>query len=178
MINLIGISGKARSGKDTLARHLAALGYQQLAFASGVKNVTALLAGEPLELFHDDVAKEAHSSNLGMTRRRAMQNVGNGLRDAVGPNVWIRPLMAQWEASAQAPTVVSDVRYPNEAEAIRAAGGLVIRIERSNAAGLVGEAASHVSEAPLPDHLIDLVVSNNGSIEDLREIARTVVNKG
>lgn len=177
MTKLIGISGKARAGKDTLAGHFASLGYEKLAFASGVKQVTALLAGEPERLFHDDSEKELYSPSLGMTRRRAMQNVGNGLREAVGPNVWIRPLMARWETCGRIPTVVSDVRYPNEAEAIRAAGGIVIRIDRPNAPGLVGDASSHVSEAPLPANLIDLVVVNDGSCGDLYGVAQAIADR-
>lgn len=177
MIKLIGISGKARAGKDSLARHLVRLGYRQDAFANGVKLVTATLAGEPISYYFDDVEKEAHCVNLGMTRRRAMQNVGNTMREAIGPNVWIRPLLAAWEASGFQPTVVSDVRYPNEAATIRRAGGIIVRIERPDGTGLEGESAAHISEAMLPDDLVDLVVVNSRAESDLFEVARTIAER-
>lgn len=178
MIKLIGISGKARAGKDTLAKHLVELGYYQMAFADGVKHVTSYLAGEPVALFHDNAEKEMYSQNLGMARRRAMQNVGNAMREAIGPNVWIRPLLSAWKESGEFSAVISDVRYPNEAAAIRGHGGLIIRIERPNSPGLDGDAAAHVSEVPLPDNLIDLVVVNDRGVGDLFEVARTIVDRG
>ena len=107
-----------------------------------------------------------------------MQNVGNTMREVIGPNVWIRPLLAGWYESGMAPTVVSDVRYPNEADAIRAVGGLIIRIERPGYAGLTGDAASHASEVPLPDHLVDFVVVNRHSIDALRDVAEMIANGG
>lgn len=174
-INLVGITGKARAGKDTLARQLMRLGYRQDAFAHGVKEVTAKLAGEPVSHFYDDDAKEAHSANLGMTRRRAMQAVGNSMREAIGPNVWIRPLFANWEESGRKPTVVSDVRYPNEADAIRRAGGLIIRVERPNLIGLQGEEAAHASEIPLPDHLVDVVIVNDKTENYLFEVVQAIL---
>ena len=62
--------------------------------------------------------------------------------------------------------VVSDVRFSNEALAIRRAGGKVWRVERPGA-GLSGGAAQHVSERGIPDDLVDAEILNDGTIEEL-----------
>lgn len=66
--------------------------------------------------------------------------------------------------------VIPDVRFRNEIEGIRAAGGKLVRIRRPGA-GLSGAAAVHASEAEqagIPDDVFDLVVENTGTLEELR----------
>lgn len=171
MIKLIGITGKARAGKDTLAQCFVGMGYEQVAFAKGVKDVTAYLAGEAVELFYQDDTKEAHCHTLGMTRRRAMQNVGNAMREAIGDHVWVEPLLMAWRVAGMPATIVSDVRYPNEAQAIRDAGGIVIQVLRPSIEGLSGDAAAHISEAGIPPKLINYTLLNNGTLDDLAKAA-------
>jgi hypothetical protein len=48
----------------------------------------------------------------------------------VHPDLWLRSLLARIPAQG---AVVSDVRFPNEAEAIIEAGGVVIRLSRPGA---------------------------------------------
>ena len=63
---------------------------------------------------------------------------------------------------------ITDVRFANEAEAIRHAGGQVWRIDRPGA-GLAGQTAEHSSEAGIPDHLVNQVIRNVGNLDDLEE---------
>jgi hypothetical protein len=65
---------------------------------------------------------------------------------------------------------ITDVRFKNEIEAIKGAGGYVIRIARPGA-GLDGSGALHVSEteqAGIPDSTFDAVIPNTGTLDDLR----------
>jgi hypothetical protein len=57
--------------------------------------------------------------------------------------------------------VITDVRYPNEAERVQALGGCVIEVTRP---GLNSD--GHASETPLPRELVDLVIENDGTLED------------
>lgn len=168
MKQLIGITGRARAGKDTAAKYLAeTFPMRHRAFAEPLKLITAMLAGEPLGNFHDDVLKEQHCPALGMTRRKAMQIVGTDMiREHFGPDVWHRLLINEWVNLGCPPTVVSDVRFDNEAQALRAAGGIVVRIVRPGE-GLVGEAAQHISELGVSNHLVDFEIVNSGSRADL-----------
>jgi hypothetical protein len=60
--------------------------------------------------------------------------------------------------------VVTDVRFPNEAERIKQLGGEVWEIIRP---GL--SAGAHASEHPLPRDLVDVTIVNNGTILDLQD---------
>ena len=73
---------------------------------------------------------------------------------------------------------VPDVRFLNEIQAIKQAGGKVIRISRPGA-GLTGAGALHVSEteqAGLPDSIFDAVIQNTGTLEDLRAAVRAFLS--
>jgi len=175
MKRLIGVAGKARSGKDEFTRGLVAQGYTRGAFADALKQVTALIADEPLVNFTDDVLKEGYCPSLKMTRRAALQKVGAGGREILHDGIWADRLLAQ--AAQHDHFAISDVRFPNEARAIRALGGIVVLIERPDNVGLTGEAAQHVSERPLPPELIDLLVTNHGTVGDLHEEARLIAGR-
>jgi hypothetical protein len=174
MTKLLGITGLAQAGKDTFADICVKLGYTRLAFADAVKTTTAFVANEPTHLYFANVTKEEHTDALGMTRRRAMQNVGNGMREIIGPRVWVNRTFREWESNGRQPTVISDIRYDNEAEEVRNHGGFNVRIIRSGS-GLEGEAAKHISEAGVRNHLIDFEIFNNGSISELQAEVKKIL---
>jgi hypothetical protein len=65
--------------------------------------------------------------------------------------------------------VIPDVRFANEVEAVRRAGGFVVRLVRPGA-GLSGMAGMHPSEreqAEIPDSAFDAVVQNDSTIDAL-----------
>jgi len=73
--------------------------------------------------------------------------------------------------------VISDIRFKNEINCLKENGAKIIRIRRG-AAGLEGAAGQHVSETEqksLPDKLFDLVLDNNGTLEELYEKLRQFV---
>lgn len=175
-MRLIGITGKARAGKDTFAAALIKAGYSRIAFADAVKRVTALIADEPEHLYFDDATKEQVSPSLGIPRRKAMQLVGTeAVRKTLGDNVWVDRALRAWVRDGRPSAVISDVRFDNEAQAILALGGHIVRIVRPDNVGLTGTEAAHVSEAGVSEDLIDIEVVNNGSIGDLHAEARKLV---
>lgn len=120
-----------------------------------------------------------------ITGRQYLQNVGNEARKLFGDTFWIdmvlpptRAAYEGWEDQVQAaqaavlerlyPGVdclcITDLRYPNEAERVKALGGVVWEVQRP---GL--ESDGHASEQPLPGALIDYVIDNVGSIRDLED---------
>ena len=171
MTKLIGITGRARSGKDSFAQGLVDEGWSRLAFADPLKEVTALVANEPVALYHDDRSKECTCPSLGVTRRVALQNVGKAMRAAVGPTVWVDRVLRQWRDGGKHRCVITDVRYDNEAEAILAEGGTIILIDRPDNAALPGLAGQHESERGIDPRLIRITVYNDGTIEDLHVCA-------
>lgn len=157
---IIGIAGCKRAGKDTLARLLLDTlpGYRLDSFAAPIRRFVAALVGLGTGAAALD-ALERHKEDpvpwLGnVTPRRMMQTLGTEWgRDLVHPDIWIMDLVRRAGAGA---LIVSDVRLPNEAQAIRDAGGVVFLVHRPG----LPATDTHRSEAPLPEDLIDHVVVN------------------
>jgi hypothetical protein len=75
------------------------------------------------------------------------------------------------------PVVVSDVRYPNEAETLRAHGFRIIRIVRPDAEPLPGGASAHDSETALDDYVPDALIYNGGSLAELHSRADALTSR-
>lgn len=58
--------------------------------------------------------------------------------------------------------IISDVRFESEAEGIRDIGGVIIRVNREGAG-----AGNHISEIALDNYSFDYIIDNNGTEEDL-----------
>lgn len=61
--------------------------------------------------------------------------------------------------------IITDVRFPNEAQAIKDRGGIMIRIERPGVESHCG--GQHPSETALDNYNFDYVIENEGSIDEL-----------
>ncbi|NUK41832.1 hypothetical protein HRW13_13255 [Streptomyces lunaelactis] len=173
---LIGLAGAARSGKDTAAQALLDIGWTRRAFADKVRAM--LYAVDPVVLDEDgdgevwdlscavgcfgwDAAKERFPRV-----REYLQRLGTeGGRELFGENVWVDALFR--DRDTWGPTVITDVRFPNEADAIRAHGGLVVAIQRPGQT-LIRE-ADHVSENALAGYLFDDVILNDGPVSQLHD---------
>ena len=183
---IIGISGKAGSGKDTAAKMLEVLyanpniSYEDFAnkryknfadilivhFADALKETAQVLFRLGEWETNTQEGKKTTINWIGKTVRELLQEVGQGLRDAVDPNLWIKALFANTEDWSN--YIIADVRYPNELEAIKERDGILIRIDR-NGAG----AGNHSSETALDDYNDwDVHIENNGSLESLFEAMR------
>ena len=65
--------------------------------------------------------------------------------------------------------VITDVRFPNEAVAVRKFGeSQVWRIKRDG----VKAVNRHISETAMDDQRVDQILTNRGTIEDLNELVR------
>lgn len=174
MTQLIGITGLARSGKDAFSVTFVKHGFKRAAFANALKVATAYIANEESTLYFDDETKEEFTDALGMTRRSALQKMGSSVRDTLGVDTWVNRTIRGWIAQGKQPTVITDCRYENEARAIKAQGGVIVRIVRPGS-GLKGEQAAHESERGLPDDLVDIEIVNDGSLSELAAEALKVV---
>lgn len=141
---IIAFTGLAGAGKSTAAAHLVkSRGFTRIRFAGPLKAMMATLGLSPAEI--DGDRKEMPCDLLGgKTPRWAMQSLGTEWgRKLIGDDLWIRAWQhAVAQLPAGVPVVVDDCRFPNEAAAIGAAGGVCVRIERPGA----GTASVHESE--------------------------------
>lgn len=178
---VIGLAGRAGAGKSTVARRLVEeWGASRHPFAAPLKNMLLRfledqgLDHETARRMVDGDLKEAPSDHLGgRSPRAAMQSLGTEWGRGLAPSLWVdawrraiedRP----WPKAVDGRTVLivaDDVRFPNEVAAIRATGGVVIRIDRPGV-GLTGRAGDHPSEAG-DIGAPDMVLVNDGDLERL-----------
>lgn len=161
---IIAFTGLAGAGKSTAAQHLVASGrFQRVRFAGPLKAMMRALGCTEAEV--DGHLKEVPCALLGgKTPRYAMQTIGTEWgRDLIDSDLWIRAWQTAVAAvPAHLGVVVDDCRFPNEAAAVAAVGGVLVRIERPGA----GTSSTHVSEQhALPGAFI---ICNDGSPAALR----------
>lgn len=183
---IIGISGKAGSGKDTAAKMLEVLyanpdiSYEDFAnkryknfadiqivhFADALKETAQVLFRLGEWETNTQEGKKITINWIGKTVRELLQGIGQGLRDAIDFDLWVKILFANTKGWSN--YIIADVRYPNEVKAIKERNGILLRIDRKGAG-----AGNHSSETALDDYKEwDVHIENNGSIEDLFEAMR------
>lgn len=142
---ILGLGGKAGSGKTTAARFLASYGFKEIAFADSLKESASLLFGFNQEQTNGFL-KEVIDPRLGKSPRMVMQQFGDACRQ-IWPEVFVsavrRKLFGPYDR-----VVVSDIRFFNEAEALSRLGAMLVRIERPGA-GAQNGIESHASEYEL-----------------------------
>lgn len=158
---LIGLAGKKRVGKDTAARVFAGRGWHVDSFAAPLRALVEQIAG-PIT---DDNKERGITWLGGKSRREMMQTLGTEWgRQMVHPEIWVRSLLRRVQGRR---AVIPDVRFENEASAIREAGGIIIHITRPTAPA----DDPHVSEAGIAVQRTDFVIHNDGSLQDfLRDV--------
>jgi len=162
--DLIGITGYAQHGKDSLAQHLVdKYGYTRIGFADQLKELA--LRVNPLVLdettfrrLDEAVRTEGWESAKQVPEvRRVLQELGTGVRDVLGEDAWIEALFRKLIPGGK--FVVADVRFPNEAEELSAYGAMMIRVNRINTDGTPfdnGVGTDHPSEQYVPTLPVDL----------------------
>lgn len=167
---LIGITGKAGAGKDTLGDYLwrkhAAV---RIAFADPLKRAAQEIFGlSDAETWERDL-KEVEIPYWGMSPRRMMQLLGTeAMQDTFGRDVWLKRWQQSYDIVKHSDNVVvPDVRFEAEAGLIRALGGVIVKVTRDTDNGLEDKAKAHVSEVSLPDTYIDAVIANNAGFKKL-----------
>lgn len=173
---LIGLAGRAGSGKDTVAEMVAsAVGLmgeraQVTGFAEPLYEAVSAITGIPVHQLHDRRFKEEIIPWLGKSPRQLLQTLGTEWgRNTIHPDLWVRVTMEKVRAAPGTTFLITDVRFDNEARAIRGAGGRVFRVIRPGHECLAAGAAQHESEAGVNDGLIDGVIVNDGTLEQLRQ---------
>jgi hypothetical protein len=163
---LIALHGQAGAGKSTFARELCDNhGFTLLSFAAPVyATARALLAGAYPDKHFE---KADHVPLINMTFGALLQKVGTEFgRHVLGEDVWVDHMGARI-GDAAGPVVIDDLRFPNEAEFIRARGGLVVEIVRQGHKLEDGRDHTHASALRLPADLMDYSVQNNADMDKL-----------
>lgn len=175
---ILGFSGYARSGKDTAAGFLLELGWKRIAFADKLRSFLYRLnpileqhqdpdfglfetrITEVIDFYGWDGYKE---SKFADEIRGLLQRLGTECgRQILGDNVWVNA--ALYDTIPSENYVITDVRFPNEAKAIRDRGGRLVRINRPG----IGPINNHPSETSLDDFVFDYYIQNDDTLEALQ----------
>lgn len=139
MTKIVGFGHRQRVGKDLacdiLYKKLLARKQRPMvkSFASVLKELAYRLfmwGGMQNEAYYEAIpdAKETRLIAVGKTPRQIMIEFGNKIRE-IHPDVWVHNTLNSVPSSCTH-LLISDVRYPNEAQHIKARGGYVVKVNR------------------------------------------------
>jgi hypothetical protein len=209
---IIGICGFIGSGKDTIADYLVNLHhFRRESFANTLKDAVAQVFGWDRTML-EGRTKQARewreqvdpwwAARLGiphLTPRWILQQWGTEVcRKGFHDDIWIASLENKLRNSKDN-VVISDCRFPNEIRAIKAAGGLVVRVVRGpepewydaavsvnrgpngNATWALSgrrleQSGVHASETSWVGTRFDVVLDNNGTLDDLYQQVKKLVS--
>jgi hypothetical protein len=204
---IIGVCGFIGSGKDTVADYLQNFHeFRRESFASTLKDAVASVFGWDRILL-EGRTKEARewreqvdpwwAERLAMptlTPRWVLQYWGTEVcRTGFHDDIWIASLENKLRNS-QDNVVISDCRFPNEIKSLRAAGGIIICVERgvqphwtdiadkanrgdTKAQAWLTHECIHTSETAWVGTVFDFVLYNNSDIDSLYKQIQTVINQ-
>lgn len=194
---IIGICGFIGSGKDTVANYLVEEhNYQRDSFAGALKDAVASVFGWDRQLLEGATSEAREwreqvdpwwAERLTMpelTPRWVLQYWGTEVcRQGFHDDIWIASLEHRL-LQQDTDIVISDVRFPNEVEVIKKAGGKVWWVQRgslpdwypqgmlasngyTDAVKQLEEQNVHISEWAWLQTVFDLVLNNNSTVNHL-----------
>lgn len=166
MTFLIGISGKARSGKNYLANELR-----------------SILAGS--EIYSLANAMKCYCRVLGLMTVKdgsVLQTVGTDVYRKKDASFWVRMLQYQIEEEKPNIAIIPDIRFPNEKEWVESSGGIVIRTIRINEDDSMyytdDRPRDHLSEIALDNEKFEhILCTKSGDLKSFQEYAQDIVVK-
>ena len=149
---VIGLAGKAGSGKDFITQHvIRPLGYMQFSLAWHFK---VGIVGKGLAT-HEEVF---FTKPPEIRRQLQLEGTEYG-RNVYGEDVWCNTTLEWFHVLSEnwgiRKFIIPDIRFPNEVQFIRALGGAVYRIHapvRVEQNKLTPEQRQHPSETSLDDY--------------------------
>jgi len=190
----IAISGKAGSGKDTVAKMLP-IAYKQItgnmpfytieALANPIKeivgimfpNISSKVLYGPSEN-RSELVPNAYLNGENITCRRLLQHLGTEVCREYNKNIWLDVLdyrAKQSELQGKDLFIVSDCRFLNEFEYLKNHSYITIRIERKNHLNMTHSSEIDLDE--IPNSEFDFVIDNNKSMEELNEQVLNILSK-
>lgn len=145
---IIGLSGKAGTGKTTLAGHLLEKlpdSWSIINFGDLLKQECSLVFGFPLSLCYSEEGKNSKINGSQATVRDILQWYGTDIVRQQDPEHWVN-LMIDLINNSTGNFIIADIRFPNEADMITDFKGLNVRIKQYEEYKNVN---NHISETAL-----------------------------
>ena len=183
---IIGLVGFIGSGKGTVRDILVRQhGYHGFAFADALKDSVATIFMWPRGLLEGDSNASrafrervdvwwSHKLGYEVTPRLILQKMGTeACRAGIADNIWIAALEKRIHGYED--VVVSDVRFPNEIDFVRSAGGKIVRVKRGDDPTPEELSKMHISETAWNHIVPDLTITNEGNLDDLKHNVKSVL---
>lgn len=161
---IIAISGKLKSGKDTIADYLVQeYGFKRIAFADKLKDIAK-------DLFFWDGNKDDYG-------RKLLQDLGMQMR-SIKQDVWVDYVFRTIRNHNDMNWVITDVRYKNEAEIAHKNRACIWRVNRELDRSNI--LCNHISETDLDDYnYFDDIIENVGTVRELYDkVDKLFLTKG
>jgi hypothetical protein len=142
---IVGLVGFIGAGKGTVADLLVERhNFFKESFANSVKDSCAAVFGWDRAMLEGDTPESRAwreqpdkwwSNKFGkeFSPRLALQLMGTEAgRDVFHPDLWVHTVLRRCEQAPYNNYVIADVRFPNEINAIKDSGGVVIRVRRGD----------------------------------------------
>lgn len=164
---IIGLLGRARSGKDTVANYISQQypTYEICRIAQPIKDSLQCLYGWS-DKHIEGFLKEVTDPVINKSPRDAMIELGERVKSESGQDFFINMLLRKHKGDI----IIPDVRFQNEVDRIREAGGIVIKVERPGCSSLPNENGIDQIKP-------DLSIWNSRSIENLHGIIMQLNNQ-
>lgn len=179
--NVIGIVGVKQSGKDTTANYLIEnYGYIRYSFADPLKRGCMEMFGfTPEQMWGTGEQKEAIDPVWNISPRRMLQLIGTELLQMdihkhlnegefnIGRKIWVLRFknwyLNEIKKNPDIRIVISDVRFPHEAEILHDLGAMVWRVERASLTS-IDEHPSEIEQRLIKE---DVLIHNDSTLQDL-----------
>lgn len=180
----IAISGKASSGKNTLAKIIAsascdnATPHNFMAFADPIKEIIMLMFPNAKRecLFgssklRSEIIPNAFKDGEPLSYRQALIDIGTRARE-YNNVVWVDNFHKRWDVwnknhSEPNLVVVTDVRFREEFDYLKSNKFFIIRLSRCGKSVL--DDVSETKQESILDNEFDYIINNDKSLKDLRE---------
>lgn len=170
---IIGLNGYAGVGKDTLANYITQVdpSFKVKKFSGKLKLIAEILTGIPAANFESQEFKQRSIEGWDMTVRDLLQRLGtDAIRDNLHEDAWVNALFNDYHQSDK--WIITDMRFPNEYEAVKKFGGITVRLNRSG----IKPINSHPSETGLDAYPFDYIYNNQDSASAWHRYAVEIIN--
>lgn len=168
---IIGIVGRSRSGKDSVAEMIIALypNYHIQRLSTPLKKAICALYDFEVGQLEDD-RKEVVDTQWHKSPRETIQSLTNYMMSYMGYDFFTRRLYAKYDDKAiPRCMIIPDIRYKHDIDEIKKRGGIVIKVERNN------NRINHLFENNVDNLVGDYTIHNKGTLEDLEaEVVKLV----
>lgn len=191
----IALTGKAKTGKNTVARilkkefrnrkDLNCWDCEYIAFANPIKSMIRLMFPQLPEKcltgsskFRSEIIPGAFKDGKPLTVRQLLIDLGTGLGRSYKEDIWLDTFNYSFNkavAKGKHLVIVTDVRFRNEFDHLKSLGFYQIKLLRDSYTEI--NHASETNQDSISDDEFDSIINNNGSLSNLKKEVSNIVSQ-